>query len=143
MSADVASRAVLAGVLDVLGGSATFLALSSGGLFSGVSSGAVCPYTVVTASERRYDTFGRNGKEVDVRLHVFSEHGGDDEALRIVASAVALLDDERGQAVKITAAGYTVLQVLYEGDHVMGDELVGGVQVRHRIALFTVRAEVA
>ena len=142
MSADAATRAVIAGVLDKLAASVAFMALSTGGIFNGVNTGASLPYTAVTASERRFDSFGKNGKELDVRVHVLSEHQGEDQALQIIDKAVELLDDERGQAVKVAVAGYTVWQVLYEGDEPMPDLMIGGIQARQRVALFTVRVEV-
>lgn len=143
MSAESAVRAVLAGVLDVLN-VAAYTALSTGGVSNGVPLlGQSLPYTEVTALERRFDTFGRNGKEVDVDLHWYSDHQGEDEIFQMQTKAVQLLDDERGQAVKVAAEGYTVLQVLYEGDVRMADETVAGVQVRHRAGRFRIRVEVA
>lgn len=135
-----ASDAVLAGAFDVLN-VASFAALT--GVGGGMPVGQTVPWTRLSASERPFDTFGRSGNEVDLRLHVYTTHFGEDQALRIVALAVTLMADQRGQPVKLSASGFTVLQVLFEGDQVMGDELIGAVQTKQRVALFTVRVEVA
>ena len=135
-----ATRAVIAGALDALNVAAmTDLAR----IGNGVPLGQSLPYVRVSATTRRFDTFGTFGDEVDLRVHVYTDHQGDDAALTIVAQARELLDDERGQPVKLAASGYTVLQVLFEGDQVMGDELVAGVHVRQRVALFTVKVQPA
>lgn len=81
-------------VYDLLSGNAPFMALIPGGILDNedVTTIKTFPYiTLGEITESLFDTFTRNGFQVEQRIHIWSKYNGKKEALTILAAMNALL----------------------------------------------------
>jgi len=103
-------------------------------VYNHVPQGTARPYLVIeNPTEVPWNTMGEFGKDVTVQLHAVSEAFGDQEALRILNAAILVLDYS-----KPAISSHQCVSFKYEHGSSYKEELVGGVIVRHHIALMRV-----
>lgn len=101
-------------------------------VFDHVPQGTGFPYvTIGEATEVRYDTHDRAGKEATLTLHVWSRYAGYKEALEIVGQIDSLLDRTRP-----TVTGWSVVSVTNDFTQTMtADGITRHVVARYRVKL--------
>ena len=111
MSIGTAELEVRKGVWAKLNADSTLVTTMGAKIYQRVPEDAALPYVSIwTGNADPMDTFGRIGRTLTMRLHVFSEKVDDDEAYLIADRADELLD----YATDITATGYTVISISLE-----------------------------
>lgn len=110
-------------VFNTLSNDATLANLVTG-VFDDAPENQAYPYVVIgDGTEIPFRTFGRDGSDTTITLHIWSDYGGYREALQILNQVNSLLD---GQAIAV--AGYDQVYLLYEQGDPMRDP--GGI-LRH------------
>ena len=131
-AAQSALEPIMTATYNALVGSAVVTALAP--VLNHVPQGTPRPYLVVeTPTEVPWNTMGEFGKDVTLQLHAVSEAMGDQEALRILNAAIGALDYS-----KPSISSHQCVSFKYEHGSSYKEELVGGVIVRHHIALMRV-----
>lgn len=101
---------------------------------NGVPASTAYPYLRIgEAVEAREDCMGAPGKDVLVRLHVFSQERSDLQITRIVSKAVELL-----HYGSLSVSGHTLISCQYQQAYPGGTENIGSVETRHHVAEFRV-----
>ena len=88
-------------------------------------------------TENRMDTFGADGKDVTVQLHIHTSsdvYRGGGKAQAILSHAITLLHH-----VSLTVSGQSLLVCAYEDGFDAGDEEINGVIYKHYVGTFRVR----
>ena len=128
-----ALEAVLTAVYTALN-VAGMTAVCAGGVHNGVPATTVFPYLRIgEAVETREDCMGAPGKDVLVRLHVFSQERSDLQTMRIVSKAVELL-----HYAAVSVAGHVLMACQYQQTYAAGTENIGSVETRHHVAEFRI-----
>ena len=131
MAQQSATEAVLAAIYAALN-VAAMTALCT--VHNGVPQTTTFPYLRTgDAQETREDCMGAPGKNVLVRLHIFSQSRSDLESSRILSKAVELLHYQA-----LTVSGHTLIACQYQQAFNGGTENVGAIETRHTVAEFTV-----
>lgn len=131
--AQTSLNAIQAAISTVLSGS-----VISGGsvvpVFDHTPRGQAYPYIVIgAATEVRFDTHDRAGKEVTSTIHVWSDQTGYKQALGIVESIDTLLD-----LTKPTVSGWRTVSVLNEFTETLTS---GDGKLRHVVARYRMKVE--
>jgi hypothetical protein len=108
--------------------------LATGGVWSDVPQGASYPAIVFELSERQQlgglGTKPGDGRlpEIGIRLHVYSQYAGWDEAHRILSAAIAALADPPD------VSGWSAWAIFWDDTTPVADEVVAGVKVKELVA---------
>jgi Protein of unknown function (DUF3168) len=134
-----AIRAIEAAIVSALIADSTFTTRCPGGVVSFAPPEQVYPYVILfSAHEQTWNTMGGrlvgNGRDVLIRLHVFSRYEGDREALLINERMIELLDH-----ATVTVSGYDTVLIQYLAGRVLVEDDADKRQVRHIPAEFRVR----
>lgn len=131
-------RSLEAAVRTLVLADSTFNTRCPGGISSDEVENQEYPFVLMDARERPWNTFGGrtvgNGREVTLRLHVYSLYKGDREAHLIAERLVELLDHE-----SLTVSGYSTVIVEYLQGRVLIETNKEKLEVRHIPAEFRVR----
>ncbi len=131
-AAQSALEAVMTATFTALNGAPSVTSLAP--VLNHVPQGQARPYLVVeNPTETPWNTMGEFGKDVTVQLHAVSEAFGDQEGLRILNAAIGVLDYS-----KPTITNHKCVSFKFEHGSTMKEEMVGGVILRHHIALMRV-----
>lgn len=101
------------------------------GVFDEVLQDQPLPYVAIgDATETRFNTFGRQGKDCTVTIHVWSEYEGFREVLEITDIIVKLLD-----GYEMPVQGFDLVYIRFEDTNTLreGDGMTRHVVVRFRI----------
>lgn len=136
-----ALRGVTAAIVTLVDADATFATRCAGGIVNHEAEGQTYPFVLASGAkgsvERPWNTFGGrtvgNGRDLIIRLHVYSRYKGDREALLILERLVELLDHET-----VSVTGYSTVIVEYLQGPVMV-EAKDKLETRHIPAEFRVR----
>jgi hypothetical protein len=129
--------AALYGALNV----AALTALAPGGVCDDVAQSTGFPFVLYEVTETPRPAFGTQpgiagaSTVVDLRVHVFSQYQGLQEAQGILAKVVELLE----QPVAVT--GFSSWAIFYDGAIPVGDELVAGVKCKELVGNFRLEVE--
>lgn len=108
----------------------TFLSLVPGGVHSYIPEKPSYPYVRIgDALEQKFNTFGRNGRETEIKLYVFSTKQTDEEVLDIVSAADDLLDDST-----LSLTGWTPILISWESTQIIIEQ-----DMKSRYAVVTYR----
>lgn len=109
---------------------ATFLLLIPGGVHSFIPEKPSYPYIRIgDGLEGKFNTFGRTGKETEIKLYVYSTKQTDEEVQDIVDAADTLLDD-----VSLTITGWSHVLISWESTQIITET-----DTRSRYAVVTYR----
>lgn len=103
------------------------------GVFDHVPENQPFPYvTMGEGTEVPFRTFGRNGSETTLTMHIWSQYEGFKEALDILSRMNDLLDDQ-----PLAVAGYSTVLLLFEHADTMldSDGITRHVPVRYRMVV--------
>lgn len=133
-----AIRPVEAAIRTLVIADSTFLTRCPGGCSSDEVENQEYPFVLMdNGHEKPWNTLGGrtvgNGRELIIRLHVFSRYKGDREALLILERLVELLDQET-----LTVSGYGTVLIEYFAGRVLV-EARDKLETRHIPAEFLVR----
>jgi hypothetical protein len=132
-----AVNAVLTGTFTALNVAGMTSLLSATGVRNDIPDDPLYPYVRIEApTEERWDTFGRDGKELLVWVHVFSQARGDNESLTIASKAIELL-----HYVSVSVASHALARYQLDQHFTGAHEVVAGVTTYHRIVQFRVKAQ--
>lgn len=87
-------KSAITAIYSLLTSDVTLMALITG-VFNEVPQKQTFPYVVIgndDNNERKFNTFGKKGKETHIFIHVYSLYKGDSEALGIAERIDVLLD---------------------------------------------------
>lgn len=102
-------------MVKLLKADSTFLLLIPGGVHSHIPEKPSYPYIRIgDALESKFNTFGKVGKETDIKLYIYSTKPTDEEVLDIVDAADTLLDD-----VALTITGWKHVLISWESTQVV------------------------
>lgn len=103
-------------------------------VYNNVPQGTARPYLVIeNPTEVPWNTMGEFGKDVTLQLHAVVETAGDLAALRLLNAAIAVLD-----YAKPLLADHQCVSLKYEHGATFTEELVGGILLRHHVAVLRV-----
>ncbi len=106
---------IIENMIDKLEGGTTFMAALTGGVHNKVPEGKVYPYCRVgDAIEDKFNTFGRDGKETYITVHIFSQMQSDEQVQTLAGLADDLLDN-----VSLSLTGWTPVLISWENTEVL------------------------
>lgn len=99
------------------------------GVFDDVDEDQGFPYVVIgEATENPFNTFGKNGKESTITIHIWSDYKGFKEALDILKQLNSLLDD-----ANFTMSDHNLVLIQYDNAQTIRDEDLRHVPVTYRV----------
>lgn len=113
---------------------ASYLALSTGGLYNDVPERSSFPYTTVgDATEAPFAAFGNHGASCTLVVKFFSQFRGDLQAMQMANEARLLLDQQ-----VITVAGYVSAFIAHELTQTVEEPPLAGVRTRYLSSTYRV-----
>lgn len=116
-------------IYDTLSGNAPFMSLIPGGILDNedVTTVKTFPYiTLGEIQETLFDTFDKNGFNIEQRIHIWSKYNGKKEALSILAAMNALLHYQ-----SITVPNHGLVYLRYDRGIYVPE-----FGIRHYVAIF-------
>jgi hypothetical protein len=119
---------IQAAIKKKLKGDTTLMSLVEG-VFDYVKDDQAFPYIVIgEATENPFNTFGRNGKESTLTIHIWSEYKGFKESLNILKQMNKVLDD-----TSLTLSEHNLVLIQYEDAQTIRDEDLRHIPVTYRV----------
>jgi len=129
--------AALYGALNV----AALTALAPGGVCDDVAQNTGFPFVLLEVTETPRPAFGTQPgiagatSTIDLRVHVYSQYQGLQEAQAILAKVVELLE------APVLVTGFNSWALFFDGAIPVGDELVAGVKCKELVGNFRLEIE--